>query len=433
MSDLPIPPFLEERFDVVRSLGRGGQGQTFLARDKESGAEVAIKQLLLSRAEDWKSIELFEREARVLRSLDHPGIPDFIETFNDEVCGGLFLVEEYVEGENLQDFIDSGQRFDEAEARHFLSEMLAILNYLHNFHPPVVHRDIKPANIIRQAEGHHRLVDFGAVKEAFTTHGTPGGSTMVGTAGFLPAEQLMGHAAAGSDLYALGVTVIYLMSGIQPVELPVHKMKLQFEEHVDASPDFLKILQALVEPDVEDRPKDAADALELLKSRSLQRSTRPKRTRIHLERSADSIRAVLPRQVFTKPVLMANAVLMLPVAGALIFAVRRMPLLIALVIVLFVMVALRFTRSLRRTTLILTPKSFRVEHELFGASWGKKVDRESFAGLRSVIVHEGTKMSKPLLRLDAEGAPYDFGDGLSAGEREWLIEEFRHERGDGNQ
>lgn len=252
---------MEDRFEIQRLLGRGGQGETFLAIDRASGQEVALKRLVLSRAEDWKSIELFEREAQVLRSLDHPGIPRYIDSFTDDQ-GTLSLIQEYVEGQSLQQWLDEGKSMSEIEARAFLLEMLGILEYLHHFSPPVVHRDIKPANILRRLDGRHVLLDFGAVQQV--VQGRIGGSTMVGTGGFLAPEQLMGRAMPASDLYALGVTVIYLMCGIHPVDLPVTHMKITFADRVTASPRFLSLLESMVEPYVEDRPVDVPKMREIL-------------------------------------------------------------------------------------------------------------------------------------------------------------------------
>ncbi len=210
----PKTPLVAGRYRVLADIGRGAQARTYRALDGETGEEVALKELDLKRAQDWKAIELFEREGRVLGSLDHPGIPRYLDAFSVEDDDGttrFLLAQEFVAGESLRERIEAGHLLDEAQARALLDSLFGILDYLHSHSPPVVHRDIKPANIIVRDSADFALVDFGAVQEVVQQ--TVGGDTIVGTSGFLPPEQLMGRARPASDLYALGATVVYAMSG----------------------------------------------------------------------------------------------------------------------------------------------------------------------------------------------------------------------------
>lgn len=255
---------IEQRYKPLRRLGEGGQARTYLACDTRSGAEVVLKMLSVGRAADWKAIELFEREATVLKSLKHPAIPGYIDAFyRDEI--GFCLVQEYLAGDSLQrSWEASGALFDDKRMRAFLAEILPIISYLQGFSPPIVHRDIKPSNILVSADSDwpFRLIDFGAVQRI--AHGGVGGSTVVGTSGYMPPEQLMGRAQSATDLYALGATCVYLASGIEPSQLPVERMRLRFREYVDLSGRLASILEKMLEPDITERFATAEDVLDAL-------------------------------------------------------------------------------------------------------------------------------------------------------------------------
>jgi len=215
----PDPILIADRYEVLRTLGQGAFGRTFLARDREAGDEVAIKMLDTQRVDSFKGFELFEREATVLRSVRHHGVPEVHASFKADWEGrpAAFLVMEYVAGQSLADVIAAGRHLDPSEASHILLELLGVLDYLHGRVPPILHRDIKPANIILRPDGFPTLVDFGAVRRAIHAPGQDG-STIVGTYGYMPYEQHMGQASPSSDLYALAATFVHLLTGRPPPE-----------------------------------------------------------------------------------------------------------------------------------------------------------------------------------------------------------------------
>ncbi|MGM0559333.1 MAG: serine/threonine protein kinase [Myxococcota bacterium] len=253
-----------ERYEFVEELGRGAQGRIYRARSRESGDDVAIKELDLSRADDWKAIELFERESETLQGLDHPGIPSYIDGFHVDEDGAtrFFLVQEFIDGRPLAERVERADLMDESEARDFLRAFLPILDYLHSMSPPVVHRDIKPSNIMVRPDGSYALVDFGAVQTILPD--TMGGSTVVGTTGFMPPEQLMGRAVPASDVYSVGATVVQLLSGHDPEDFPMERMRMQFHDYVDVTDAFLAYLDRTLDPTVEQRIQDGGAALEEL-------------------------------------------------------------------------------------------------------------------------------------------------------------------------
>jgi len=217
MTDPAASALIDGRYEVQRTLGKGAFGRTFLARDREAGRDVAIKMLDTQRVETLKGFELFEREAQVMRSVRHHGVPEIYDSLKAQWEGrdAAFLVMEFIEGKSLETLIAERHHLDPADASHILLELLGVLDYLHSRVPPILHRDIKPANIILRPDGYPTLVDFGAVRSAIAPAGQDG-STIVGTYGYMPYEQHMGQATPASDLYALAATFLHLLTGNAP-------------------------------------------------------------------------------------------------------------------------------------------------------------------------------------------------------------------------
>ena len=267
LPELAEGDLLDDRFELRQKIGEGGQGFTYLAWDLSDEELVAVKELDLGQTDDWKAIELFEREGEALEQLSHPRIPSYIDAFHIESDAGqplFFLVQEYVDGESLESMIEGGETFDEEEVGRFVDEMLETLDYIHGQSPPVVHRDIKPSNIIRRPDGTHALVDFGAVQTILPDE--VGGSTVVGTSGYMPVEQLMGRSTPQTDLYALGATAVHLLSRQHPTDLPVDGMALKFRDRINVSPPFADFLEQLLQPHAEDRFPSASEARSALNS-----------------------------------------------------------------------------------------------------------------------------------------------------------------------
>ncbi|NJL46925.1 MAG: protein kinase [Leptolyngbyaceae cyanobacterium SM2_5_2] len=255
---------LRGRYRVLRALGRGGFGATFLARDEMLPGKppCVIKQLrpsaeaphLLDMARD-----LFQREAKILGQIgNHPQLPRLLDYF--DVNQEFFLVQEFVNGSTLQQEVKRGGPFTEAGVKQFLSEILAMVQYVHNHH--VIHRDIKPANIIRRDQDKKLvLIDFGAVKDkvnltqASSSEQTALTAYAIGTPGYAPPEQMAMRPVYASDIYALGVTCIYLLSGKAPKDLDYDPVtgELLWRDNVHISDHFAKVLQKMLEISVRHR------------------------------------------------------------------------------------------------------------------------------------------------------------------------------------
>jgi serine/threonine protein kinase len=260
------------RYEVRGVLGEGAQGLTYDAVDVQSGRPVAIKRFDVRGAKSWKDVELAEREARVLSSIDHPMVPRYIEHFEDE--GSLYLVMEKVEGETLESLRQRGP-LPEDEVRRFLACADRALTYLHGRSSPVVHRDIKPRNVVRRADGSYVLVDFGAVSELLARRA---GSTVIGTIGYMAPEQLQGRAMPSTDVYAVGATALAALTGVEPDQLPHRGLRVDVRGALEgkASPDLIASLEQMLEPDPDKRPSSLAAILDGVHAgRSARRSSAP--------------------------------------------------------------------------------------------------------------------------------------------------------------
>lgn len=255
-------PLLGGRYRLGPRLGRGSQGEIYLARDdKAKGGEpreVIVKRL--TPRGTWKSFELFEREAKVLSQLRHPGIPRHLATI-EEPPGTFNLVMQRAPGENLRD-LTQRRRLSQLELRDVLIRCLEVLDHLHTRTPPIVHRDLKPSNIVRAPDGKIALVDFGGVLDASREKG---GSTIVGTFGYMAPEQLHGQAVPATDIYALGATIVALAGGVEPEDVPRKGLRMDLDRHLPAlDPGFRRALAAMTDPDPDKRPQRARDVVALL-------------------------------------------------------------------------------------------------------------------------------------------------------------------------
>jgi serine/threonine protein kinase len=256
---------IDGRYRLIELLGEGGIGVTFRSQRLDDGQEVALKELALRGMRDWKVLELFEREARVLAQLQDPAIPRYLDAFSVERDGGplFYLVQELAPGRDLGRAVAAGWRPDEEEVRSIATQVLGALDYLHGLSPPVIHRDLKPQNLIRSEHGQIFLVDFGSVRDTYADT-VLGGSTVAGTFGYMAPEQGQGQASPASDLYGLGATLVHLLTGKHPGELPRRRMKLAFRPHARVSPGLARWLDRMIAPVAEERFASAQQALTAL-------------------------------------------------------------------------------------------------------------------------------------------------------------------------
>jgi hypothetical protein len=267
MSGTAAAPLVGGRYEIVRTLGQGAFGRTFLARDRESDRIVAIKLHDTRGRDDWKAYELFKREAEVLRAVRHHGIPEVYETFQDVWYGApaTFLVMEYIEGTSLAQMIDDKRSLDSGAVVHLFLELLGVLDYLHGRVPPILHRDIKPSNIIVRPNGFPALVDFGSVRRVYMAP-EESGSTVAGTYGYMPYEQYMGQATPASDLYATAATFLHLLTGRPPRDFMTDQGRIEVPEALPCEPRLRAVVARLLHPSPAERYSSARDVRHALVS-----------------------------------------------------------------------------------------------------------------------------------------------------------------------
>ncbi|OJT23620.1 hypothetical protein BO221_16610 [Archangium sp. Cb G35] len=253
-------------YRVLRLLSQSPHGRLYAARAPDGG-QVALKELVFSLVPEARQLEDFEREARLLRQVSHPRIPRFVDSFQagSGVHTRLYLAQELIQGTSLRDLLHKRRLRDE-EALEVARQVLDVLRYLHELSPRIVHRDVKPANLVRREDGAVFLVDFGAARDLFGS-GTAG-ATMVGTFGYMPPEQLGGTLDETCDLYALGASLLHLLSGRSPEEMLASDLSLDVAAHAFVSPRMERFLLKLIARDPAQRFRSALDAQLALESSS---------------------------------------------------------------------------------------------------------------------------------------------------------------------
>jgi serine/threonine protein kinase len=257
---------LAERYEMVRELGRSGIGSTYLAEDRLLGRPVVVRLLFLGLVADWKEVELFEREAEILKGLHHRRVPQYVDFFRTDVEGDsrFALVRQFIEGKDLKEMVDGGWRGTEEQIRGIGRQIAEVVAYIHSLRPPVIHRDINPRNIVVRDDGMVFLIDFGGVQEAIRIS-TRATTTIVGTPGYAPMEQFVGRATVRSDLYGLAATLVFLLTHRNPADLPMANLKLDLSSIIDiASPGLARVLSNWLEPEESARTLSIEEALVLL-------------------------------------------------------------------------------------------------------------------------------------------------------------------------
>ena len=267
---LITPPSLETKYRFVEEIGHGAQGRIFKAIRLADNKTVVIKQLNVSSIKTWKEYELFHREAEVLASLKIKGVAAFYDAIDclDDEPPCSYIVQEYIEGVSLKKMLDDGHRFKVKTVYDILIQTLQILDKLHHHDPIVIHRDIKPSNLMISPDdkGNYQvtIVDFGAVANPQVQGG---GSTVAGTYGYMPPEQLMGKPEPASDVYALAAVGVQLFSGKSPADIPTKDFRLIFEPEMQDKPHALvTTLRQMLEPKIENRLTDISEIIQRFKN-----------------------------------------------------------------------------------------------------------------------------------------------------------------------
>ncbi len=267
---------LASHYQILKHLGGGGFGQTFLAQDTHlPGNALCVVKQFQPRVSDPTTLEtakrLFDREAQTLYRLgDHDQIPRLLAHFEQE--DEFYLVQEFIDGQPLDQEFANRDKLDEASVRVLLRDTLQVLAFVHKQH--VIHRDIKPANLIRRRrDGKIVLIDFGAVKEVSTqaaySHGQTSITVAIGSPGYMPSEQQAFKPHFSSDIYAVGMVCLQALTGLNPRALAHDSQTGEYccavlGDRISVSPSFAAILDKMVRYDYRQRYRDATEALQAL-------------------------------------------------------------------------------------------------------------------------------------------------------------------------
>jgi hypothetical protein len=252
----PNAPLQDGRYQILKQLAFGGFSAVYLARCRQRGF-VVIKECVVPDSHSeiaTKAAEMFSREAQLLRGISHEHIVAVVDHFTEE--GRQYLVLEHVEGIDLQQLVYRNGVQPTATVRLWLRQLADALEYLHGQSPPLVHRDLTPDNIVLKPDGTLVIVDFGAAKELASSFT----GTIIGKQFYMPPEQIQGKATAASDIYSLGGTLHYLLTGKQPQPLCPSKPSSVLP---DIDPLLDEIVVACTNPDPSLRPT-ASQLLEML-------------------------------------------------------------------------------------------------------------------------------------------------------------------------
>ena len=431
---------LQERYEIQQQLGKNPGRKTLLVKDLETQELVVVKLLNFDNEFDWQDLKLFEREAQILEELSHPAIPKYLDSFKVDTNNykGFGLVQTYIRAKSLEEHIQAGRTFNEAEVKQIAKALLEVLNYLHSRQSAVIHRDIKPSNILLgNRSGNHvgdvYLVDFGSVK---TTAQLQGGTmTVVGTYGYMAQEQFGGRAVPASDLYSLGATLIYLATGSHPADLLGDEMAIEFEESVNLSDEFINWLKWMTQTTLKKRPKSTEIALKELENPTIVESKlvfiKPNDSKIKLRKSKDELEVLIPPEgiqisfkliyvccfqlIWTFSVFRLNAGILFQLVGVLV----NCTLLFRLISALFI-----YTR------LHINQEKIKITHEIFGIFYSIPLFRSisDISKLEAVVgrtykTSNGNAKVLPRLIIWAGNSNYELGT-INPKEIDWLAQEL---------
>ncbi|MGK7941962.1 MAG: serine/threonine protein kinase [Crocosphaera sp.] len=413
---------LVENYQLKQRLGQTATGhQTWLAIDKRSQENVTVKLLAFSPQMQWEELKLFEREAQVLQSLEHPKIPKYRDYFDldkelGEGVAWFGLVQDYIPGSSLQEFLERGKIFSEQETYNIAIQILEILVYLHNLNPLVIHRDIKPSNLILGEDNHIYLIDFGAVQAQGAVTGVT--FTVVGSSGYAPLEQFWGRAVPPSDIYALGATLIHLLTGISPVDLPHEDSQIQFDDKVKIANYFLYWLEKATNISIEKRFQTAQEALECLQKKqlllapdkSLNQLIQPKYSRFIVTKTDNKLSLYLPRKMIYK---MDDTSLFISLVIIGIITLSFFPFSL-----LFLLMVYQYCKDMK---VVFLDNSFKIKRTIFGLTY------QSIEGLNEdilgVFLYEAARSHS--VKIKTKQRSYIIGENLKEAECAWLAKEIQ--------
>lgn len=248
---------IDGKYEVLREIGRGGMSVVYLAMDTHLNKQWAIKEIRKkgSGKNDEIVVNSLLAEANMMKRLDHPSLPRIVDIIDNGVT--IYVVMDYIEGESLDKILNEYGAQSEEMVIGWAKQLCDALGYLHSQKPPIIYRDMKPANVMLKPEGNIKIIDFGIAREYKEQNLAD--TTVLGTKGYAPPEQYSGQTDARSDIFALGMTMHHLLTGIDPRNgepyAPVRQWNPELSEGIEI------IIDRCVEPATENRYQSCSDLL----------------------------------------------------------------------------------------------------------------------------------------------------------------------------
>lgn len=252
-----IGTVIDGKYEILREIGRGGMSIVYLAMDTHLNKQWAVKEIRKkgNGKNDEVVVNSLLAEANMMKKLDHPALPRIVDIIDNGIT--IYVVMDYIEGESLDKVLNEYGAQPEEQVIAWAEQLCEALEYLHSQKPPIIYRDMKPANVMLKPEGNIKIIDFGIAREYKEQKLSD--TTVLGTKGYAPPEQYSGQTDARSDIFALGMTMHHLLTGIDPrsgeAYAPVRMWNPQLSEGIEL------IINKCVEPAAENRYQSCSDLL----------------------------------------------------------------------------------------------------------------------------------------------------------------------------
>ncbi len=248
---------IDGKYEILKEIGRGGMSVVYLAMDKRLNKQWAVKEIRKkgSGKNDEIVVNSLLAEANMMKKLDHPSLPRIVDIIDNGIT--IYVIMDYIEGESLDKILNEYGAQPEEMVIGWAKQLCDALSYLHSQKPPIIYRDMKPANVMLKPEGNIKIIDFGIAREYKEQNIAD--TTVLGTKGYAPPEQYSGQTDGRSDIFALGMTMHHLLTGVDPRNgepyAPVRQWNPELSEGIEI------IIDRCVEPAAENRYQTCADLL----------------------------------------------------------------------------------------------------------------------------------------------------------------------------
>ncbi|MDY4112437.1 MAG: serine/threonine-protein kinase [Roseburia sp.] len=252
-----IGTVIADKYEILKEIGHGGMSTVYLAMDKRLNKQWAVKEIRKQGKDvnDEVCVNSLLAEANLMKQLDHPALPRIVDIIDNGVT--MYVVMDYIEGESLDKVLQEYGPQPEEMVIDWASQLCDALGYLHTRKPPIIYRDMKPANVMLKPEGNIKIIDFGIAREYKPQNLSD--TTTLGTPGYAPPEQYNGQTSPRSDIYALGMTMHHLLTGVDPRNrgpyVPVRRVNPSLSEGIEA------IIDKCVQPAEENRYQSCEELL----------------------------------------------------------------------------------------------------------------------------------------------------------------------------